>query len=72
MCLTGFSSRKSALSIYIKSGFDDRPELMQKLGRYKSGKSCLYIKRLSDIDLDVLDERIEDSIEIMKVRYGPD
>ena len=72
MCLTGFSSRKTSLSIYIMSGFDDRPDLMERLGKFKTGKSCLYVKRLSDIDLDVLDALIEDSIRIMKDRYGSD
>lgn len=72
MCLTGFSSRKSALSIYIMSGFDDRPDRMEKLGKFKTGKSCLYVKRLSDIDLEVLDELVADSVERMKARYGSD
>lgn len=72
MCLTGFSSRKTSLSIYIMSGFGDRPDLMERLGKYKTGKSCLYVKRLSDIDLAVLDELVADSIERMKQRYETD
>lgn len=69
MCLTGFSSRKTALSIYIMSGFEDRPELMERLGKYKTGKSCLYVKRLEDIDLDVLEDLVRHSIDVLKKRY---
>lgn len=54
----GFSPRKSALSIYIMSGFTEYDELMQKLGKFTTGKSCLYVKQLSDIQLDVLKELI--------------
>lgn len=54
----GFSPRKSALSIYIMSGFSEYDELMQKLGKFTTGKSCLYVKQLSDIQLDVLKELI--------------
>ena len=72
MCLTGFSSRKSALSIYIMSGFEDRPELMERLGKYKTGKSCLYVKRLDDIDLDVLEDLVGHSLEVMRKRYPSD
>ena len=51
--LTGFSPRKQALSIYIISGFSINPKLMEKLGKYKTGKSCLYVKKLDDIDRSV-------------------
>jgi len=58
----GFSPRKSALSLYIMSGANRYKELLDRLGKYKTGKSCLYIKRLSDIDLDVLREMISKSL----------
>jgi len=61
MCLTGFSPRKQALTLYILDGFE-RPELMKKLGKYKTGKSCLYVKRLADIDASVLTQLITDSV----------
>lgn len=48
--LTGFSPRKNNLSLYIMSGFEKNPQLMKKLGKFKTGKSCLYINKLSDID----------------------
>ena len=52
--LTGFSPRKQALSIYVMAGCETFPDLMQKLGKYKTGKSCLYVKSLDDIDLPAL------------------
>jgi hypothetical protein len=56
--LTGFAPRKQALTIYIISGFKAHEPLMEKLGKYKTGKSCLYVKRLDDIDRDVLTQLI--------------
>jgi hypothetical protein len=61
--VTGFSPRKQNLTLYIMSGFDHYPELMKKLGKYKTGKSCLYINRIEEIDLSVLKELIERSVE---------
>ena len=48
--ITGFSPRKQALTLYIMAGFDRYEELMQRLGEYKTGKSCLYVKRLRDVN----------------------
>lgn len=68
--LTGFSPRKQNLTIYVMSGFGDQKKLLEKLGKHKiSGGSCLYIKRLSDIDLDVLKELIKASVKYMKEKY---
>lgn len=67
--LTGYSPRKQSLSLYIMSGFKRYPELLEKLGRYKTGKACLYIKRLDDIDLKVLKELIRESVKYMKTTY---
>lgn len=61
MCITGFSPRKSNFSIYIMSGFSNYQELLEQLGPHKTGKACLYVKRLSDIDMDVLSEIIRSS-----------
>ncbi|TFH67064.1 MAG: DUF1801 domain-containing protein [Gemmatimonadales bacterium] len=66
--LTGFSPRKQNLTLYIMSGFTGYKALMRKLGKHSTGKSCLYIKRLEDVDLDVLTELIEQSVEHMKSR----
>lgn len=60
--VAGFSPRKANLTLYIQGGFDRHDELMGRLGKYTTGKSCLYIKRLSDIDLDVLRELLRESV----------
>lgn len=61
--LTGFSPRKQNLTLYIMAGFDIYPDLMAQLGKYKTGKSCLYINRLADIDVEVLKKMIVRSLE---------
>lgn len=66
--LTGFSPRKRELTLYIMPGFKRYDDLMAKLGKYKTGKSCLYIKRLPDVDLKVLQTLVEDSVEHMRAR----
>jgi hypothetical protein len=66
MCITGFSPRKQALTLYIMMGFGKSPELMKKLGKYKTGKACLYIKKLSDIDLKVLEQLIKESVAYIR------
>lgn len=67
--ITGFSPRKQALTVYIMPGFSSFKKLMEKLGKYKTGKSCLYIKRLSDIDEKVLQKLIAESVRHMRKRY---
>ncbi len=64
--LTGFSPRKQNLTIYIISGFNEYEELMNRLGKFKTGSSCLYIKKLADIDLKVLTTLIKNSIKYLK------
>ena len=64
--LTGFSPRKQALTIYIMAGFEQYEELLAKLGKHTTGVSCLYIKRLEDIDMAVLRELIAKSYAHMK------
>ncbi len=64
--LTGFSPRKQALTLYIMGGFDTYNDLMSKLGKYKIGKACLYVKRLADVDQKVLKELIKQSVDHMK------
>ena len=68
--LTGFSPRKQSLSVYIMAGFSRYEELMKQLGKYKTGKSCLYINKLEDVDQSVLRELIQASLEYMKEKYG--
>lgn len=65
--LTGFSPRKQNITLYIMSGFEDQKKLLEKIGKHKvSGGSCLYIKRLSDINLDILKQLIEASLKVMR------
>ena len=63
--IIGFSPRKTDLTLYITPGFDEFESLMAKLGKYKTGKSCLYIKKLDDIELPVLKQLIAKSVEKM-------
>lgn len=69
MPLIGFSNRKQNITIYIMTGFSRYEELLEKIGKFKIGKSCFYIKRLSDIDVEVLKEMIISSIEVIKNKY---
>jgi len=64
--ITGFSPRKQNLTLYMMSGFERYDELMSKLGKYKTGKSCLYIKKLSDVDVKVLHDLVEASYRYFK------
>jgi hypothetical protein len=63
--IIGFSPRKGDLTLYIVPGFDIAPDLMKRLGKYKTGKSCLYVKNLTDIDRKVLKQLIEKSVKKM-------
>ena len=70
--LTGFSPRKQSLTLYIISGFKRYDELMKKLGKHKTGSSCLYINKLEDIDMKVLKELITESVKYMKTKKWSD
>lgn len=63
--VTGFSPRKQNLTLYIMAGFSQYDELMKKLGKHKTGKSCLYIKRLDDIHLPTLKKLIQESVKFV-------
>ena len=67
--LTGFSPRKTALTVYIMPGFSAYEEQMARLGPHKTGKSCLYVKNLDVVDREVLEDMISDSVAVMKERY---
>lgn len=67
--LTAFSPRKANISIYIMPGFDHYKEQLDKIGKYKNSVACLYIKKLEDIDLNILKEMIIDSVAKMKETY---
>ena len=69
--ITGFSPRKAALVLYVMGGFPQHDELMVKLGKYTTGKSCLYIKRLADVDLGVLEALVAESVAYVRASYDP-
>ena len=62
-CMTGFSPRKQELTIYVMMGFEKYGALMKQLGKHRTGKSCLYIKRLSDVHLPTLKKLIKTSVK---------
>ena len=63
--ITGFSPRKAALTLYLMGGFDKSPDLMKSLGKYKAGKGCLYLNKLSDVDVKVLRKLVAASVKLM-------
>jgi hypothetical protein len=63
-------TRKQNLAVYIMPGFHEFPTLMKKLGKHKTGKSCLYLNKLEDVDEKVLQKLINDSVKIMRKRYN--
>jgi len=69
MCIMGFSPRKQNLTIYLMPGFEKQKAQLIKLGKFKTSKTCLYIKSLKDIDVKVLKEMIYSSVKEMKKLY---
>ncbi|WP_417308941.1 DUF1801 domain-containing protein [Devosia sp.] len=73
--LTGFAPRKAEFSLYLMGRYlpesqDRAEELLGSLGKHRAGKACLYVKRLSDIDVDKLTELVDMSVEALRERYG--
>ncbi len=67
--VTGFSPRSQNISIYIMPGFSDYKKELESIGKYKTGKSCLYIKKLIDVDEKILRKIIKHSVQVMKKKY---
>jgi hypothetical protein len=67
--LTGFSPRKQNLTLYIMLGFDDYGDLLHDLGKHKTSKGCLYINKLSDVDMDILEKLVKKSYLDMKKKH---
>ena len=67
--VTGFSPRKTALTVYIMPGYRDIGHLLDKLGKHKTGRSCLYINKLEDVDMSVLEKIIVEGLDYMKKKY---
>ncbi len=68
-CVIGFAPRKGDLSLYLSAGFDGADTLLAKLGKHKVGKACLYLKRLEDVDMAVLEALLSRAVVDMKARY---
>ena len=71
MFRTGFSPRKANMVLYIMPGYADFGDKLDRLGKHKIGKSCLYINKLADVDMDVLEEIVRAGLADMKAKYGP-
>jgi hypothetical protein len=70
--LLGFSPRKTAISLYVYSGYlgcNEQDELLKDLGKFKMGKACIYIKKLSDINLDILEKLMKTTIDFLQTKY---
>lgn len=67
--LVGFSPRKAAISLYLFSGNPDHEYLLDDLGKYKIGKACLYVKRLSNIDIEALKRLMQATIDFLEDKY---
>ena len=69
-CLAGFSSRKGDISVYLMASFPGHDGLRARLGKHRMGKACLYIRKLGDVDLKVLEQLVSGSAAEVKRRYG--
>ena len=68
--LIGFSPRKAATSLYVFTGLEQHQHLLDGLGKYKMGKACIYIKKLSDINEQILRTVMEETINFLKLKYN--
>lgn len=68
--LVGFSPRKAAISLYVYTGLPDHEYLLNDLGRFKMGQACIYVKKLSDIDTEVLKKMMKTTIDFLQEKYG--
>lgn len=68
--IIGFSPRKAALTLYVYFSSDKNEKLLEKLGKFKKTKGCIYVKKLSDINLEILKEMVLETVEQMKVKWG--
>lgn len=68
--LVGFSPRKAAISLYVYSDAPDQEDLLKDLGKFKMGKGCIYVKKVADIDQEVLKKIIESTIDFLREKYG--
>ncbi len=67
--LLGFSPRKAEFSLYVFTGLDEHEHYLTDLGKFKMGKACIYVKKLSDINLDILKNLMQVSVEYLSTKY---
>jgi hypothetical protein len=67
--LVAFSPRKTEFSLYLSSQFEKREELLKKLGKHKSAKGCVYIKKMAEVDADILKKMVANSLKYYKAKY---
>ena len=72
MPVIGFSPRKQALTLYLSSSFENRDELLQQFGKHKTSKACMYVKKLEDINMNILEKMIRNSVKYTKAEHGLD
>jgi len=70
MCVVGFSSRKTDISIYLLAESEQQQQLLAQLGKHKMGKACLSVRRLSEIDLQVLQQLLQGAVATMQQRHA--
>lgn len=68
--LVAFSPRKNEISLYLSSGFNKREELLAQFGKHKSAKACIYVKKLNDVNEEILKEMVKLSMEHVKSLYA--
>ena len=68
--LVGFSPRKAAISLYVYTSSPGQDDLLKELGKFKMGKACIYVKKLSDVNQDVLKNLMQSTIEYLKMKYN--
>lgn len=69
--LVAFSPRKAAISLYLYPSFENKEDLLSKLGKHTAGKGCIYIKKITDIDVEILKKMISLSVQYLKELYPP-
>ena len=67
--LLGFSPRKAAISLYVYTGCEQHKHLLENFGKYKMGKACIYVKKLSDVNIDVMKNMMKESIDFISEKY---
>jgi len=68
--MVGFSPRANAITLYLATGYAGHQELLAKLGKHTTSKACIYVKKLADVDLEVLKTMVGESVKYMREKYS--